>query len=367
MDSNYILTPSGTFINVDELYHSGIKGMKWGVRRYQNPDGSLTAAGRKRYTNSDGTLNEKGKKYYAKETERLKAEKKALNTQKRTAAKLSKLDEMRKENEDLKKRLNSKKDDGSDAAEPAKPKQKSTSDMDDKELQDRVNRLRNEDAYRDLSKKLGYDGPRTELDYRIAEMEKQKRYLELQRDIKNLTPQKVSKGKQIMDTLMKKVVEPAATEAGKKLLSQYLTEAGAQVLGKTAKKEGEKIKQTVDKSAERVKQKEAKKQAKQAGKEKAKAERQAGKQDSKQSQEDESKTKAAKGTVEGVGNSSRKTSENSSRSSNGSRVTYDLHMGSDGYYQYADTPVTSLTTSRNTSAGRSWVSGYLSAPKDDDD
>lgn len=37
-----------------ELYHHGVKGMKWGVRRYQNKDGSLTPAGKKRYAKGEG-------------------------------------------------------------------------------------------------------------------------------------------------------------------------------------------------------------------------------------------------------------------------------------------------------------------------
>lgn len=55
--NNYILTPDGNFVSEDELYHHGIKGMKWGVRKYQNPDGSLTAKGKKRYSSmSDDKL-----------------------------------------------------------------------------------------------------------------------------------------------------------------------------------------------------------------------------------------------------------------------------------------------------------------------
>lgn len=40
------------------LAHHGIKGMHWGVRRYQNPDGSYTAEGKKRYSNTIAAKNE---------------------------------------------------------------------------------------------------------------------------------------------------------------------------------------------------------------------------------------------------------------------------------------------------------------------
>ena len=47
---------------LEYLEHHGILGMKWGVRRYQNKDGTLTAAGRKRYLNPDGSYNDTAKK-----------------------------------------------------------------------------------------------------------------------------------------------------------------------------------------------------------------------------------------------------------------------------------------------------------------
>lgn len=45
------------------LCHHGIKGMKWGVRRYQNKDGSYTAAGKKRRQSYEDRVRQKMKDY----------------------------------------------------------------------------------------------------------------------------------------------------------------------------------------------------------------------------------------------------------------------------------------------------------------
>ena len=65
-------------VSSQELYHHGIKGQKWGRRRFQNEDGSLTPAGKERY-DDDGPSEKKKKDYKIpenKSTHRLKIEEK---------------------------------------------------------------------------------------------------------------------------------------------------------------------------------------------------------------------------------------------------------------------------------------------------
>ena len=89
--------------NTDELYHHGVPGQRWGFRRYQNPDGTLTPAGRRRANK----LAEK----YAKVTG------KKLIIKKRSVQ-------------------------GNEKQKP-----KTISEMSDQEIQAKINRMRLEDTY----------------------------------------------------------------------------------------------------------------------------------------------------------------------------------------------------------------------------
>lgn len=113
---NYYIV-DGQWCSSEELYHHGIKGMKWGVRRYQNADGSLTAAGKKRLQKQDAAYAKKhpdrAKKASELRDEVIESKRQSINTwrkqlesdSKMAYTNIDKIDFEKEANEQLKEEL----------------------------------------------------------------------------------------------------------------------------------------------------------------------------------------------------------------------------------------------------------------------
>lgn len=113
----------------EELKHYGIKGMKWGVRRFQNSDGSLTADGRKRYSSED----------YKSAQKKVEKGKVMVDGVKKTRVKAAEKQHEKKIKDDLSK-------------------------MSDQELRDIVNRLNMEERYTQVMKSRGVEAGKNRVD-----------------------------------------------------------------------------------------------------------------------------------------------------------------------------------------------------------
>ena len=130
------------YLRMHELYHWGIKGQKWGIRRYQNPDGSLTEEGKARYGgDSYDKLSQNQKDRY--NADQTKAEVATFDTVSKTASGV--------------KSITNDISNMPAMQEKGKVSYANYPNMSDKELQDRANRLALEHRYSDLTGETRYE------------------------------------------------------------------------------------------------------------------------------------------------------------------------------------------------------------------
>ena len=117
---------------LDELVHYGVKGQKWGRRRYQNKDGSLTPEGRKRYGSEENFENQ----YPAEQKAVLTGTKKAVDGAK----------EINRASREMHNERTRKQQKKADKAVEEAVRERARN-MSDKELREAVNRLNMEENY----------------------------------------------------------------------------------------------------------------------------------------------------------------------------------------------------------------------------
>ena len=119
----------------NSLQHHGVKGMRWGVRRYQNKDGTLTAAGKRRAERDMSDLSNTKKKQYQPNAD--KWVKDDLNRSRRLV--------------DESATMTNKLKSANENAMRKQPKAKmDLSQMSDKEMRDQINRALLEKQYNDM-------------------------------------------------------------------------------------------------------------------------------------------------------------------------------------------------------------------------
>lgn len=133
-------------MNDEVLVHHGIKGQKWGIRRFQNADGSLTPAGRRHY----GTGKTVGKQYPSydemQQTVKQKSMEKAYDKAIDRNSKSDIANQARNVADQTRNVINSAKNNYQEAKKNSKPKP-DVSKMSNKELQDAITRMNLEDNY----------------------------------------------------------------------------------------------------------------------------------------------------------------------------------------------------------------------------